>query len=353
MTEGVAIESHPQPEARQTTTTTTNPIVVVWCKYYDEVHRVVEDNILIESIVHHSQPTFLNLSTQEMPPRHWPKSDSLPTTNSLLQSGSCPAGLGGYLPDNLQFRASTNLLEHLAAIITPWIDIIAGRLKKGDCALSMTDSTTSEGWLWKSNFIEDDEDPIQATIQVEVAHLHATHYLLNEIREYNQWFRGANNNVADALSRDNDRTDDKLTQILRSHCPYQLPQHFEIVPLPNEIVSWLTSLLLRLPAKQQLAETHSATKLGRGTATQSIAEASDLATTFSSKTYPKPTESKSSELSPWLCVKGDFFDHMILPWLKAQSQIPSTMWLRSSGKMGTTTPNGMLSAMLHNFYGIS
>ena len=60
----------------------------------------------------------------------------------------------------------------------------------------MTDSTTSEGWLWKSNFIEDDEDPIQATIQVEVAHLHATHYLLNEIREYNQWFRGVNNNVA-------------------------------------------------------------------------------------------------------------------------------------------------------------
>jgi hypothetical protein len=62
-----------------------------------------------------------------------------------------------------KFHTSNNLLEHLAAIIMPWIDIIAGRLKKGNCALSMTDSTTSEGWLRKSNFIKDGEDPIQAT----------------------------------------------------------------------------------------------------------------------------------------------------------------------------------------------
>jgi hypothetical protein len=81
----------------------------------------------------------------------------------------------------------------------------------------MTNSTTSEGWLRKSDFIEDGEDPIQATIRIEVARLHATHYLSNKIREYSQWFRGADNNVANALSRDNDRTDNKLTQILRSH----------------------------------------------------------------------------------------------------------------------------------------
>ena len=43
----------------------------------------------------------------------------------------------------------------------------------------------------------------------------------------------------------------------------------------------------------------------------------------------------------------------MLPWLKAQSQIPSTMWLRSSGKMDMTTPNGTPSAMLINFYGVS
>jgi hypothetical protein len=205
----------------------------------------------------------------------------------------------------------------------------------------MTDSTTSEGWPRKSNFIEDGKDPIQATIRSEVARLHATHYLSNEIREYRQWFRGADNNIADALSRDNDRTDDKLTQILRSHCSSQLPQHFKTVPLPNEIISWLTSLLLRLPAKQQLGET------------QSTANPSDSETTFSSKTCPEPTESKSLEVSPWLCVKDNFLDHVMLPWLKAQSQIPSTILMRSSGKTGTTTQNGMPSATLHDFYDVN
>jgi len=71
----------------------------------------------------------------------------------VYRSDSCPAGLGGYthdgfawrfyLPDDLLFRASNNLLEHLAAIITPWIDIIACHLCEEVCALSMTDSTTS------------------------------------------------------------------------------------------------------------------------------------------------------------------------------------------------------------------
>ena len=94
------------------------------------------------------------------------------------QSDSCPAGLGGYsdkgftwryyLPKQLKFCASNNLFMHIAAIITPWVDIIAGRLTRGDCALSMTDSTTSEGWLKKTNFIEDGESPIQATIRLEV-----------------------------------------------------------------------------------------------------------------------------------------------------------------------------------------
>ncbi len=55
--------------------------------------------------------------------------------NRIYYSDSCPAGLGGYsdeghawcfqVPTNLQFRATNNLLEYLAAIITPWVDILA------------------------------------------------------------------------------------------------------------------------------------------------------------------------------------------------------------------------------------
>ena len=137
------------------------------------------------------------------------------------RSDLCPRGLGGYshqgyawryyLKSELQFRASNNLLEHLAAIITPCVDFLAGCLKNGDCALSMTNSSTLEGWLQKTNFIEDGKDPIQATIRLKVARLHASHYLTYGVREYSQWFRVSKNPVADALSRDNNRSDKELT----------------------------------------------------------------------------------------------------------------------------------------------
>ena len=60
----------------------------------------------------------------------------------VYRSDACPAGLGGYssdgnawrwyIPKELQFRASINLLEHMGSKVTPWIDKIKGRLKKGD-----------------------------------------------------------------------------------------------------------------------------------------------------------------------------------------------------------------------------
>jgi hypothetical protein len=253
------------------------------------------------------------------------------------QSNSCPAGLGGfshqgfawrfYLPPELQFRVSNNLLKHLAAIITPWVGIIAGRLSNGNCALSITNNTTSEGWLKKTNFIEDGEDPIQTSICIEVARLHTTHYLLCGIWEYSQWFRGAKNMVADALSRDDDRSNEELINILCTHCPSQLPQHFKIVPLPSKITLWLTLLLLWLPVKQQLVEKHTRTKLGRGTDTPNGANNTDLVTTYSPTDSPDSTKSRLWAPSPWLSVKGGFLDEAMIPWLKNQSLIPSTLWL--------------------------
>jgi hypothetical protein len=48
----------------------------------------------------------------------------------VYHSDSGPAGLGGYSNESLQFRASNNRLEFLAAIITPWINILANRLSR-------------------------------------------------------------------------------------------------------------------------------------------------------------------------------------------------------------------------------
>ena len=51
-----------------------------------------------------------------------------------------------------------------------------------------------------------------------------------------------------------------------------------------------------------------------------------------------------------LYVKGDFQDRVMVPWLKSQSKVPSTQWLRPSEKMDEKTPIGTQSATLGNFY---
>ena len=116
----------------------------------------------------------------------------------------------------------------------------------------MTDSSTSEGWLRKSNFKEVRENPIQATIRLEVSRSGAKRIMENKIKNYSQWFRSWINDVSDALSWDDDRKDNELINIFRSFTPSKIPDHFEIVPLPKEISSWLISLLQRLPVKEQL-----------------------------------------------------------------------------------------------------
>jgi len=72
------------------------------------------------------------------------------------------------------------------------------------------------------------------------------------IKCYSQWFTGERNQVSDALSRDDDRSNEELTSVIKSFCPLQVPSHFEILQLPKEIISWLTALLLKLPVSTQL-----------------------------------------------------------------------------------------------------
>jgi hypothetical protein len=129
-------------------------------------------------------------------------------------------------------------------MISLWVDMLAGRLKRGDCALSITNSSTSAGWLHKTifrEFIGENTDSVQSRVRIYIARHHSTLFLKAGIKEYShsQWFSGWENNAVDALLCDFDCSDDKLTKILRKSCPSQPPQHFQIVPLPNKISSWL------------------------------------------------------------------------------------------------------------------
>ena len=118
-------------------------------------------------------------------------------------------------------------------MITPWVDIIAKRLGPGDCSLSITDSSTSEVWIRKSNFKEDEESPIQAAVRIEVSRSNAKRIMENKIKNYSQWFPDWMNGVSDAISWDDDRSDNEIINIFRSFTPSQIPDHFDIVPLPR------------------------------------------------------------------------------------------------------------------------
>ena len=106
----------------------------------------------------------------------------------------------------------------------------------------MTDSSTSEVWSKKSNFSQLGEGQIQAEVRIEVCRDDAKRKLGFEAKDYSQWFPGDQNEVADALERDNDRTDEELKNP-KNLLPFIDFETFRIVSLPAEIVSYLTSVL--------------------------------------------------------------------------------------------------------------
>jgi hypothetical protein len=137
---------------------------------------------------------------------------------------SCPPGLCSYsnqgfawrfrIPDNLLFHVSNNLLEFLAAIITPCIDIIGGRLSPGNCTLLMTDSTMTKGWMKKLNFSKAGNNPIQALTCIEAARKYVQVFFVADVKGFSQWFGGKRSKLR-TLSLESGKG---LTKILPLFC---------------------------------------------------------------------------------------------------------------------------------------
>jgi hypothetical protein len=185
--------------------------------------------------------------------------------------------------------------------------------------------------------LKEEIDHVLATVRIEVTRSHATRYMNHRIREHSQWIPGSQNNVADSLLRNMDRTDAELPQFFFTHVPSQIPSIFKIVPLPNEIVCWVTLLLQKLPMQKRYRKVHMKTMLGCGGGGKNIASPQGLEKTSSSRNSPEKIEATSSVHSPWLCMKGDFCNHVLLPWLQAQSAVPSATWQQPAGVTDTQT----------------
>ncbi len=150
----------------------------------------------------------------------------------------------------------------------------------------------------KSNFSKLGESPEQASARIEAARMHASLFPKKGIKTYSQWFKGEENYVADAPSRNNGGSNDELTLIIKSFCPLQVPScfKFKILQLPKEIISFLAALLCKLLLKEQLREEHMRSKLGRGEDGRNMPIPSALKMTSPSRTSNK--KNAMSSLAP-------------------------------------------------------
>ena len=87
-----------------------------------------------------------------------------------------------------------------------------------------------------------------------------------------------------------------------------------------------------LSIKENLQERHTRTKLRRGQGEKTTADQLELSRMSSLTTLPKANESESWEPFPCLSVKGDYQDHLVEPWLKAQSEVHFICLIDLQGK---------------------
>jgi hypothetical protein len=168
------------------------------------------------------------------------------------------------LPVECRLRTSLNSLEFLGCVISIWLDIFLGAIEPESCLLSQTDSTTAMGWLRKTNFADKPDEAVQLATARKLADL----VLNSESCLYSQWFSGSENSIADSLSRDFHLESSHLCDLLLSHFPEQAPFGLAILPLPPDIVSWVTCLLLKQPLTVPWSKEPTPSSFARGLASR-------------------------------------------------------------------------------------
>ena len=164
----------------------------------------------------------------------------------IIRTDACEEGLGGFslttgrawryrIPDDAKNSKSINYLEFLACIAGIMVSLHDGQGQKGDCFLSLGDNTSSLGWLRKSNFAAEAEQPSHSAL----ARAFATTMADNGVCHFSQWFPGKDNDAADILSRNYITPDEHLTRHIKFIYSKQVSETFHISPLPNAVTSWM------------------------------------------------------------------------------------------------------------------
>jgi hypothetical protein len=154
-----------------------------------------------------------------------------------------------------QTALTLNAKEFLAAEISQLLALKDNtspypcHLNIGDSTVAIGDSAVAEARLYKSN---------------HVAREMASNLMKNKASNYSQHLNGIENIVADSLSRNTHLNNEQLLALLTTASPSLLPKNAQILPLSNQITSWI-ALLAQLPHKnRELRWQHTPSSLAAG-----------------------------------------------------------------------------------------
>jgi hypothetical protein len=214
--------------------------------------------------------------------------------------------------------------------------------------LSQTDSTSAAGWLRKSNF--DDRDPLHLDIARETADL----IMAQDSCLYSQWFRGKLNEVTDSLSRDDHLSDTDLMTVLHCNMPEQVPEDFKIYPLPPSVKLKIMTWLCSLPPAMQSPAAPQQSKIATGDIGRPTSRQSNSMMTHTSKLSPSANSIESLldsvQPSATMTSRTTRVHQKLLHQFLEQSQPPSMLWHRPSGKRTYQVPAMTVTNDLHSFY---
>ena len=310
--------------------------------------RTRDDLILAQSFLDHAvRGVNLNLMTFREPTHFYINDASEHGIGGFATHGR---GWAWTIPAKLRGRAHINLLEFLAQLVSIWIDIAEHRITPLDCLLGMGDNTAAMGWLRRANFRERDENDRDWYAKQCVARKLASLVLESNTVLYRQWFRGADNAVADSLSRDAYfLTPASHKQFLLSTIPHQIPKNFRVLPIPKEISSFISLTLQRMPVKP--LRLHPPKPSDLALSNVGLVSSLKLASNQSfSKIFPDSSRTSSCLPSPKPCERPPSLEAITKSWWRAQSMPPSHMWHRPSGQTTGRTPDWTLTGRCASSY---
>jgi hypothetical protein len=288
----------------------------------------IEDLLLWQFFINHVQVTGVSINNI-----------CITQITSTTYSDACEWGMGGFtsqghawrykIPTHLQLRASINLLEFMAAIITVDLSIHKDNHQtKYPNILSYTDNSSALGWLYHSTF-----NPVKNLQHDKVARYFANLLFQNETTLYPEHIPGKHNVIADSLSRDFQLSDQKILHLFYSsqECSQQRPNKITIINLPTKTTSWIASILESMNPKTQSLPQPAASTLAASTFSNHFSP--NVGSMTHSSTNSHQTRRPSSSLDSRSASDTITTNLPPKPYSpEALSTPPSQTWYRPSGK---------------------